>query len=34
MADLFNFNYDLLKSFLLMSFINENEVFPFKNKKQ
>jgi hypothetical protein len=37
MADLFSFNYDLLqsfcfvcKSFLLASFMNENEVFPFK----
>jgi hypothetical protein len=37
MADLFSFGYDLLqsfyfvsKSFLLTSFMNENEIFPFK----
>ena len=40
MIDLFSFDYDLLqsfcsicKSFLLVSFMNENEVFPFKKKK-
>jgi hypothetical protein len=39
-VDLFSFDYDLLKSFcfvcknfLLTSFMNENEVFPFKKKK-
>jgi hypothetical protein len=37
MADIFSFGYDLLKSFcfvyksfLLTSFMNENEVFPLK----
>jgi hypothetical protein len=40
MTDLFSFGYDLLqsfcfvcKSFLLVSFMNENEVFPLKKKK-
>ena len=32
MADLFNFGYDLLQSFLLASFMNENEVFHFQKK--
>ena len=41
MVDLFSFGYDLLqsfcsvcKSFLLISFMNENEVFPFQRKKK
>ena len=40
MADLFSFGYNLLqsfcsicKSFLLISFMNENKVFPVKKKK-
>jgi hypothetical protein len=40
-TDLFSFGYDLLqnffsicKSFLLVSFMNENKVFPFKKKKK
>jgi hypothetical protein len=41
MADLFSFSYDLFqnfcsvcKSFLLMSLMNENEVFHFQKKKK
>jgi hypothetical protein len=41
MADLFSFDYDLLKNFcflckscLLASFMNENEVFHFQKKKK
>jgi hypothetical protein len=41
MIDLFSFGYDLLqsfcsvcKSFLLASFMNENEVFFFPKKKK
>jgi hypothetical protein len=41
MIDLFSFGYDLLqsfcsvcKSFLLASFMNENEVFFFQKKKK
>jgi hypothetical protein len=41
MANLFSFGYDLLqsfcslcKSFLLVIFMNENEVFHFQKKKK